>query len=126
MTDDMVPTDVMVHARLAQLEAENAALRESQSVFCTALNRAFGYTVGGPTAPVEFLSEVADVLAERDALRADLAALKADPPCDEETHEYIFDAGWQAARRTAPAEYQETEHELRHSAYLAWSAKEGA
>ena len=45
--------------------------------------------------------------------------------CDnDETREYVFTAGWQSARQERPAEYQETEHELRHSAYLYWAAKE--
>ena len=55
---------------------------------------------------------------------AELAALKARTCDNDETREYIFTAGWQSARQERPAEYQETEHELRHSAYLYWAAKE--
>ena len=40
-----------------------------------------------------------------------------------EEAEYWFAAGWTAARRTKPAEYQETEHTLQHDAYLSEARK---
>ena len=76
-----------------------------------------------PTAMKQFKEgEYLADLAER--RMADLAALKARTCNNDETREYVFTAGWQSARQERPAEYQETEHELRHSAYLYWAAKE--
>ena len=58
------------------------------------------------------------------ALLDEVEALKGRTCDNDETREYVFTAGWQSARQERPAEYQETEHELRHSAYLYWAAKE--
>ena len=93
---------------LDALRADLAALKESQLAFHAALNRAFGYTVGGPNVPGEFLAEVAEVLAERDALRADLALARAVldgattdgfvSASDGVRRLFVKDAAWQAWR----------------------------
>lgn len=52
-------------------------------------------------------------------LQAYLAAARAESARLRDEVEWWFDEGWKAARRTTPAEYQETEYALRHTAYLA-------
>ena len=89
-------------------------------------NACMGFVCGGTDLQDMTIADINGLVALRNAAPAlldELEALKARA-CDEETHESIFEDGWKAARRTKPAEYQETEHELRHSAYLAWAEKE--